>query len=264
MAAMLCLVRLLPYQPPLDWRHALAFVRARAIPGLESADEHSYCRGSIHVTRSPDRDALVVEGPAEPADLARIRRMFDLDADPAAVARVLGRDPILRYQPGLRVPGCWDPFELAVRAILGQQITVKAATTMAGRVQAAFGVSPCTLADADLTQTGLTRTRAATIRGLAQAVLDRTVTFDAGIGNDAFVEQITRVRGIGPWTAQYIAMRALKLPDAFPAEDLILRRAASIDGVELSPKSLIARAEAWRPWRSYAVIALGRAYMDPQ
>jgi AraC family transcriptional regulator of adaptative response / DNA-3-methyladenine glycosylase II len=257
-------VRLLAYQPPLDWLGTLAFLRARAIPGLESVDACSYRRGDIRVSLGPSGDALAVEGPVTPADLQRIRRIFDLDADPSAVAAVLGRDPLLRFQSGLRVPGGWDPFELGVRAILGQQITVKAATTMAGRIQAAFGVTPSALANADLTQVGLTRSRSATIRCLAEAVLDGAVTFEAPMSHEAFVEQITRVRGIGPWTAQYIAMRARKFADAFPAEDLILLRAASTDGVALTPKRLIARAEAWRPWRSYAVIALWRKYMGPQ
>jgi AraC family transcriptional regulator of adaptative response / DNA-3-methyladenine glycosylase II len=185
----------------------------------------------------------------------RVRRIFDLGADPSEVGSHLRRDsqlkPVVRAFPGMRVPGCWDGFEMSVRAILGQQVSVKGASTMAGRVAATFGsrmpegmLFPCAdaLADADLTCVGVTRQRAQTVRNLAQAVARGEVTFDGSLGPDEFERQITQIPGIGSWTAQYIAMR-LGEPDAFPAGDLHLRRA-------------IGTPDAWRPWRAYAAMYL--------
>lgn len=238
----------LPFQPPLDWSGILRFLQARAVPGLEYVDESSYRRGDVTISLAEDSTALLVNTP-DPDVIRRARHLFDLDADVDAIQRHLSRDSLLKPRPGLRVPGCWDPFELAVRAVVGQQISVKGASTFMGRIHATFGLLPETLADADLTTAGLTRSRAATVRALAEATLNKTVGYD----------RLTSIRGIGPWTAQYIAMRALKNSDAFPAEDLILRRAASIDGQPLSSRQLIARAERWRPYRAYAVIALWQA-----
>lgn len=250
----------LPFTPPLDWPALLAFLRARAIPGVEEVDRDQYRRGHVRITLSPSASALRMEIPPglEAAAIPRARHLFDLDAKPQSIHDHLSRDPVLQARPGLRVPGCWDRFELAVRAILGQQITVKAASTMAGRLAANFGLSPEALADADLTSIGLTRSRAACIQALARAILDGTLTFEA----DDFESRLTRIPGIGPWTAHYIAMRALTQADAFPAGDLILRRAASSNGTPLTPQQLLARAEAWRPYRAYAVIALWRKYSE--
>lgn len=194
---------------------------------------------------------LRIEFP-EPALLFRIvekvRNIFDLRADPADVDRFLSKDarlkPIVRNHAGIRVPGCWDGFEIAVRAILGQQVSVKGATTMAGRLVAEFGhenfPTAEALAAADLARIGLTKARAHSIRELAAAVSQGEVSFDASRGLEKFEEAMIRLPGVGPWTAQYIAMR-IGEPDAFPAGDLYL-------------KSFAKRAEAWRPWRAYAAM----------
>jgi AraC family transcriptional regulator of adaptative response / DNA-3-methyladenine glycosylase II len=195
----------------------------------------------------------------EPKALLRIvegvRRIFDLQADPAQVERHLGRDPLLapllHAYPGLRVPGCWDGFELAVRAILGQQVSVKGASTLAGRVAKEFGEpvregylfpGPRILAQADLRRVRLTASRARAIRELACAVLDGSVALDGSQSPEDLEQQMTRIPGVGPWTAQYVAMR-LGEPDAFPAGDLYLRDYAGA-------------SEAWKPWRAYAAMYL--------
>ena len=210
--------------------------------------------------------------------VARLRRMFDLDADPQAIASVLSGDPklgpLLQRRPGLRLPSGWDGFEIAVRAILGQQVSVAAARTLATRLAHRYGraletpfapglehifPAPEALAEADLsTAIGVTRARADTIRNVARALLDGRVDFKPERTLDDFVARWVALPGIGPWTAQYIAMRALGHPDAFPAEDLILRRVASDDDTALTARALLARAEAWRPWRAYCVIHLWR------
>jgi AraC family transcriptional regulator of adaptative response / DNA-3-methyladenine glycosylase II len=204
----------------------------------------------------------------------RVRRMFDLNADPLRVAHVLSRDPYLRAlvrsRPGLRVPGAWDEFELAVRAILGQQVSVRAATTLAGRLAQRFGRAvdvsgpglthlfpdPHALASADLGAIGLTKSRAETIRGLARAVVGGTLTLDTSRGLEDGVERLAALPGIGEWTAQYVALRAFGDPDAFPFADLGLRRALA-NGAGLPSARAVARiAETWRPWRAYAAVHL--------
>ncbi len=263
----------LAYRPPYDWDSLIGFLAARATPGVETVGPAEYRRtigldgltGEISVRpvegshclelniRYPDPAALfrIVE---------RVRGMFDLGADPAEFAGHLKRDPrlkkMLRAHPGLRVPGCWDGFEISVRAILGQQVSVKAATTVAGRLAAEFGsletggtgvLFPCaaTLAGADLSRVGLTGQKVRSIRELAAAVSRNEISFDRSVDPEQFEKQITAIRGIGPWTAQYIAMR-LGEPDAFPAGDLYLRDVA-------------AKAEAWRPWRAYAAMYVWRS-----
>ena len=248
---MLAVVALLPFTLPFDFASLLRFLKARAIPGLESVDDSCYRREDVTVSLAPSQKALAVNSPSEDVH-RRVRHLFDLDADPAAIASHLGKHACLRLRPGVRVAGCWDPFELAVRAIVGQQISVKGASTLMGRIHSSFGLTPEALAAADLTAIGLTKSRAETLRSLA-----------ALVARDGLqLEGLARIRGIGPWTLQYISMRALKNSDAFPAEDLILRRAASTNGAPLTPKQLIARAEAWRPYRAYAVIALWQAYSE--
>jgi len=199
----------------------------------------------------------------------RIRRMFDLNADPASIAQGLAADPDLRPRirtaPGIRVPGCWDGFELTIRAILGQQISVKGATTLAGRIANSFGqefqgptgltrIFPTAevLAAADLNGIGLTDSRAATIRALATAVCEGHVRFEGVYDSAAFLARLQEIPGIGSWTAQYVAMRALGEPDAFPTGDLGLLRALELT----SPRELEKRAEEWRPWRAYASMVL--------
>ena len=195
--------------------------------------------------------------------------MFDLNADWAAIVQSLRTDPVLTgpvdAAPGLRVPGCWNGFELAIRAILGQQVTVKGATALAGRMVRAFGQGfPCAgnlthifpsaevLADASLDGIGLTTARAQTIRLLARAVVDKQVRFHGVVDLDDFLERMEEIPGIGKWTAQYVAMRALGEPDAFPSGDLGLLRALNLR----SSRELERRSEAWQPWRAYATMYL--------
>jgi AraC family transcriptional regulator of adaptative response / DNA-3-methyladenine glycosylase II len=210
----------------------------------------------------------------------RVRDLLDLRSDPQTISEHLSSDAwlstLVHSNPGLRVPGAWDGFEIAVRAILGQQVSVKAASTMAGRLVQAFGErlpqsdeagltslfpSPDRLSDADLTEVGLTRQRARSIQALARAVKDGELSFKTSASLDGAIERLTALPGIGAWTAHYIAMRALREPDAFPAGDLGLRRAISADGLSTwSEKELIERSESWRPWRAYAAMHLWNRY----
>ncbi len=226
------------YRTPFDWNGLVTWLGARAIPGVEASDNHSYIRGGGRVWHEDD----AVHTTAEPE---RVRRVFDLDAAPAAIHAVLGRDrmlaPLLRKRPGVRVPGAWDPFELAIRAIVGQQVSVAGARTVLGRIAAAHTITPGRLAE--VTVEGMPRKRAETIRNLARA----DATGDVVLG----ASDLTRLPGIGPWTANYIAMR-LGDADAFPAGDLILRRNAG----DLTERELLKRAEAWRPYRAYAAMLL--------
>ena len=279
----------LPYRAPYDFEHLLAFYARRAIPGVEAVDARGYRRsiivdgapGWFSVSTLPGEDALAlrVQHPrssALGAIAARVKRMFDVDADPRALATVFRRSallkPLIRKWPGQRLPGAWDGFELAVRAVLGQQVSVAAARTLAARVASTWGrpfadgaaagvgvlfPEPAALADAALETCGITRARAATIRGLAQALLDGRIGFRAEQALDGFESDLVALRGIGAWTAHYIAMRALAQPDAFPAADLILRRAAG-EGRTLSTRELETLAVEWRPWRAYAVMLLWR------
>jgi AraC family transcriptional regulator of adaptative response / DNA-3-methyladenine glycosylase II len=258
----------LDYRPPFEWRSLLQFLAARAIPGVESVSGMEYRRtifldneaGSLSVRRATGANALIAEIRfPEPAALFRIvervRRMFDLGADPAAVGAVLGDDPqlqpLVRRWPGMRVPGCFDSFELCVRAILGQQVSVKAASALAGRIAAEFGQptpegalfpGPAALAETDLAQLGMPRQRARTIRELAARVASGALALDRLCGAEQIEQALTEVPGIGAWTAQYIALR-LGEPDAFPATDLHLKRFAR-------------RAARWSPWRAYAAMYL--------
>jgi len=285
----------LGYRPPYDFDALLAFLRGRALPGVELVDEHSYSRvfgpsespGWLRLSAWPDGEhalRLQLHCP-QPSQLlgvvTKLRRMFDLDANPQAIADTFHHDkvlgPLIARRPGLRLPGGWDGFEIAVRAILGQQISVAAARTLATRIVQRYGEplpnvavaglerlfpTAAALADADLSEIGVTTARAATIRGVAQALLDGRVDFRAEQALDTFFDSWIALPGIGEWTAHYIAMRALSEPDAFPAADLILRREAAADAVPLTTKGLIARAEAWRPWRAYAVMHLWRGASD--
>jgi AraC family transcriptional regulator of adaptative response / DNA-3-methyladenine glycosylase II len=284
----------LGYRPPYDFAAMLDFLRGRALPGVEVVDADSYARvigpigtpGWLRVSAWPGGEhALKLElHGATPARLLeivnRLRRMFDLDADPQAISDALSGDarlrPLLARRPGLRLPSGWHGFEIAVRAIIGQQVSVAAARTVAARLAQRFGQAlpaafapgldhqfptPEALADADLAAIGLTRARADTIRTMARALLDGRVDFRPERTLDEFTARWVALPGIGPWTAQYIAMRALGHPDAFPAEDLVLQRALPNDGSRLGAKVLSAHAEGWRPWRAYAVIHLWRDTM---
>ncbi|MBV9538773.1 MAG: DNA-3-methyladenine glycosylase 2 family protein [Acidisphaera sp.] len=262
-----------------------AFFAARAIAGIETVASSRYTRsitigsaiGFISVEPVADRPALratvTMSDPDEmPAVLARLRAMFDCDTDPLPIAAHLSNDPLLApllaARPGLRVPGAWDAWELAVRAILGQQITVVGARALAGRLVAQFGselplpqgaithLFPPPSAVADVTEFGLAlgmpRMRAASITGLARAASDDPSLLSAGGGLDATVARLRALPGVGSWTAHYIAMRALRELDAFPADDAGLRRATATVLQPPSAAALLARAERWRPWRAYA------------
>lgn len=267
----------LPYRPPYDWRGVSGFLGKRAIPGVEQCDAASggaYSRtvmiggrpARLHVEPIRDADALRLR--LEVASVSELRqvvervtRMFDLGAEPAVIQERLGKWGVA----GVRIPGAWDPFELAVRAILGQQVSVAAAVTMAARIVERWGETaanlagapnrlfpaPDVLALADVASIGLPRARAETITGLARLV-DSGALDLASLGSlDDAVRKLRSVRGIGEWTAQYIAMRAFSEPDAFPTGDLALRKAADATDEELRKM-----AEAWRPWRAYAAFSL--------
>ncbi|HTQ56010.1 MAG TPA: AlkA N-terminal domain-containing protein [Bryobacteraceae bacterium] len=272
----------LHFRPPYHWDGMLAFLSPRATPGVEAVRDGTYYRsidcegehGWLAVSALPGEDALAVRiGIGDPCLLFRIiervRAMFDLNADCTAVAHTLAGDPVLAARtaacPGLRIPGCWNSFELAVRAILGQQITVKGATALAGRLVQAYGqpsAGPCgvayvfpppeVLARASLTGIGLTGKRAETIRRLARAICDRRISFDNGADSERLLHDLCEIPGIGTWTAQYVAMRALGEPDALPSGDLGMLRALGLRHA----RELESRAETWRPWRAYAAIYL--------
>lgn len=278
----------LPYRPPFDFAAMLQFFARRAIPGIEAVDVNSYMRrfdfdglsGTFAVAALAGQHSLELRvrhaRPAALLDVAtRVRRLFDLDADAAAIHAALARDrrlrPLLKRFPGVRVGGAWDGFEAAVRAVLGQQVTVAAARTLALRIVARYGTCdgsgsvldatfpvPAVLADANLSALGITRARAATIAAVARAVADGTVDFRPEQRLDDFVARWTALPGIGAWTAHYLAMRVLGHPDAFPAGDIVLRKAL-VPGTTLSAAALERESEAWRPWRAYAVLLLWRS-----
>ena len=282
------LVVSLDARPPFDAARLFAFLGARALPGVEEGGPDRYARtvqigphaGSIEVTaRGPHTVALSCSpqlGPVLMQIVARVRALFDLDARPDAVSEHLSADrrlqPSLRSRPGLRVPGAFDPFELAVRAVVGQQISVRAATAIAGRLARALGApvrtdppaldtlfpDAATLAAAPperLIAAGLSRSKAATLIALSAAVASDRLDLLPGADPTEIVAALQRIGGIGPWTANSIAMRALGWPDAFPGTDLVVRRALSADNERQS----LAAASAWRPWRAYAVMHLWTA-----
>jgi len=280
------IVRTLAYRPPYHWPALARYLALRAIPGVERVGDDGYRRtisvdgttGVVAVAHAAEENSLTVRlrlsGPVELIRVVeRLHRQFDLGADPEVIADHLGSDPKLPPAvaglPGLRVAGAWDGFELAVRAILGQQVSVKGATTMAGRLVAAFGApiatgeagldflfpTPATLAETDLTAIGLTRARSRTINALAAAVASGTLTFSGTGSLDETIAALMKLPGIGEWTAHYIAMRCFGEPDAFPATDLGLLKAYG-GGAPVSPTVLRSAAEAWRPWRAYAAMYL--------
>jgi AraC family transcriptional regulator of adaptative response / DNA-3-methyladenine glycosylase II len=272
----------------------IRFLKARAIAGLEVVTGACYSRvieldnamGTIAVENAPDQSALrvVVRFPrlgSLSAIIARVRRMFDLSAEPTAIVEALSADPILApivsARPGLRLPGAWDGFETAVRAVLGQQITLKAATQLASRVIAGFG-APLTenagmpeltrafpradhLAAGNLARLGIPKARAAAIAGIAAAICANARFFDPSRDLAEAVARLRNLPGIGEWTAQYIAMRALGETDAFLAADVALQRKFAMVGQRVTAANLLAYAERWRPWRAYAVMHLWMA--DP-
>jgi len=276
----------LRFRPPYQWQAMLAFLAPRATPGNEAAESGMY-RRSISLDGSQGWLDVSLDAPShslavriqfpDPRSLfcicERVRAMFDLNADWMAIESALGGSPVLAARidamPGLRVPGCWDGFELTVRAIIGQQICDKGATTLAGRLVREFGrpvklgksapsvlthifPPPEVLAGADLTRAGLTTARAETVRALARAVCERRISFESVVDSEAFEERLCEIPGMGRWTAQYVRMRALGDPDAFPSSDLGLLRASGLTNTGELDKL----AEAWRPWRAYAAMYL--------
>jgi len=312
----------LAYRPPFDWAALRDFLALRAIPGVESVANNHYRRsvrigdrhGVLEVSpvdgKHQLRARLMLPDASPLADIhQRVRRIFDLAADPAVISKQLARDralrPLLRARPGLRVPGAWDGFELAVRAIVGQQVSVRGASTLAGRIAERFGeplqvrqregssngaashgrgrrsnadgrgetadnerddsgvgelrfVFPSAevLANADLRGVGLTEKRIEAIVALANAVATGEVVLDSSADLDSTLDRLRALPGIGDWTAQYIAMRALSCPNAFPASDLILRRALARGGKLPTPRAVKQMAGEWSPWQSYAALYL--------
>jgi len=249
----------LAFQPPLDFEALLAFFERRALPGLESVAGGTWTRalaeGPLEVRRAgPGHLEVRMPAALAPQALqiaARVRRVFDLGADPRAIEQHLARDAGLRpfLRPGLRVPGAWDPFEMSVRAILGQQISVQRARELALRLSREHGLTPQALAEADVR--GMPGVRARAIVELSRAVLDGRVRLDGSQDLEALTAALGELPGIGDWTAQLIGLRALGEPDAFPAADLGLCQA-----MRMTPVELRARAEKWRPWRGYAAAAV--------
>jgi AraC family transcriptional regulator of adaptative response / DNA-3-methyladenine glycosylase II len=276
----------LAYRPPYDWDAMLAFLARRAIPGVEHVHGNRYRRtvriagptpstGWIEVVPSRRRAALRVTASsslarAVPPLLARVKHLFDLSSHPEEIAAALG--PLARSRPGLRLPGAIDGFEVAVRAVLGQQVTVRAASVIAGRVARAFGdpvatpfeelthlfpaperIAACEAAD--LAAHGVIASRARALRALACAMHAGELTLDPHEPVERALERLVALPGVGPWTAQYIAMRALAWPDAFPHPDVAVLKAMK----ETRAARALERAEAWRPWRSYAVLHLWKS-----
>lgn len=276
----------LSYRPPYDWSGTLAFLKGRELNGVEWVTDTFYARtvrlggrrGWIKVTQAKKKNALLIEfthslTPALPALLYRLRALFDLNARPDVINKHLGRDkilgPMIKGNPGLRVPGAFNGFEMGLRAILGQQVTVKAATTLAGRLVAAFGDPmvtpfpdlnrltplPARIAEAgvdDLAKHGIVSARCKSIIALARADVAGSLSLESGVHHnlDAAIKRLAALPGVGPWTAHYIAMRALRWPDAFPKGDIALLN--NLGGI--TAKEADEMSQAWRPWRSYAVL----------
>lgn len=280
----------LPYRAPYDWEAMLNFLSSRAIPGVESVHNGAYRRtillnghaGWFEVSHAEKRCALSAtiafhDVSQLPVIVARLRRLFDLSADPKAIGAALSSDvrlaPLVSARPGLRVPGAWDGFEVAVRAILGQQITVAAATRLAKKLVATFGTampdcsqpadlthlfpSATQLASQDIAQIGMPRARGAAIAKLAEATISDQRLFGPFPGLNEAVARMQALPGIGEWTAHYIAMRAMRESDAFPVGDAALIRLLSAnEPTRVSAKAMLTLAEAWRPWRAYACLHL--------
>jgi len=279
----------LAFRPPFSWAASTDFLSPRATPGVESVDERGYSRtiqfngitGSINVTPTAGNHVnLVIDFPDHRflcVIVERVRRIFDLDADPLAVGTCLAEDaalaPMVREYTGIRLVGAWDIFELVVRAILGQQVSVATATALAGRLVAGFGKrvsavgllthvfpTPDRLASARPSEFAMTRQRAEAIIALAKAVDSQSIKLESIADPTNLERQLLSLPGVGPWTARYAVIRGLSHPDTFLDTDLAIRKVTS----ELFPganrASLRRRIDAWRPWRSYAMIYLWKKY----
>ena len=296
------LVFVLPYRPPYDFDGLLNFLHDRSIPGIESAIDQAYRRivriekvdtvktdddlekiGWIEVTHRPALHALALRcdnvlASKLPVVLSRTKQAFDLDADPAEIDRVLGA--LAKNNPGIRLPGTFDPFELAIRAILGQQVTVKAARTLVTRFVTAFGTPISTpfaelnrafpsascvagLDPSGIASLGIVRQRAEAIIALANAISSGAIELGPMAEPAQTIEQLCQIRGIGPWTANYIAMRALSWRDAWLPRDVALQNALSLPNTLQGWRAALHQADAWQPWRSYAVLHLWRTLIVP-
>jgi len=283
----------LPYRPPLDWSALSAWLRVRALPGVAEVNGRIYRR----TLRLPRGAGVVALEPVDThiqctlrlesmADLTsavrQCRRLLDLDSDPLSVVEVLSKDrrlsSVVKKHPGLRAPGAVDGTELAIQAVLGQQVSLAAARTLASRLVTAHGdvikIADPTLthlfphaaaiAEADLARLGVPATRRATLRGLARAVAGGTLALDPGADRNETYQQLLQVPGIGDWTAGYIVMRALGDPDTFLASDLGIKKAGVRLGIGSNPRAISEHAAAWRPWRSYATHQLWATLSDSQ
>ena len=280
----------LPVKLPYDWQGVLHFHKAHAIPGVEVVDGESYRRtfalqstvGVLEVRAALSESCLYLTlPPVDPKILHQlvenVRSLFDCNADPAQIAEHLGKDSrfdaLLQRFAGARLPGAFDKFETSVRAILGQQISMQAANTLAGRLVRAFGTpvpnpveglthlfpTPETLATADIAAIGIVQARAHTISAFAKTVLEKPALLDAPTDLQETIATLKAIKGIGDWTAQYIAMRVLNEPDAFPAGDLGLRKALSSGSELITAKEVEEKSQAWRPWRAYAAMYLWKS-----
>ena len=283
----------LPYRPPLDWSALSSWLRVRALPGVAEVNGRVYRR----TLRLPRGAAVVALEPIDThiqctlrlesmADLTsavrQCRRLLDLDADPLSVVDILSKDrrlsKIVKRRPGLRAPGAVDGTELAIQAILGQQVSIAAARTLASRLVTANGdlikIADASLthlfpradaiAEADLAKLGVPATRRATLRALARAVADGTLALDPGADRSETHRQLMRLPGIGEWTAGYIVMRALGDPDTFLSSDLGVKKAGARLGIGGNARAIAEHAAAWRPWRSYATHQLWATLSDTQ
>ncbi len=277
----------LPFAPPFDGESLFGFLGPRAVPGVEEFTARRYRRvvgtgmsgGVMELDAAADPASIVlrlyVDDLEDLEGLVRAARaLFDLDADPAAINDVLAADrslePLVRKRPGMRVPGAVDGFEMAVRAVLGQQVSVRRATTLTGRLVGQFGErlaradgglthafpTPERLASADLSGIGVTGARATTLHRLARAAADGRIDLGPGADRERTAAALLELPGLGPWTVAYIAMRALRDPDAIPLTDLGIRRALDRLGVPSKPMDRSVRTQVWRPWRAYAAMHL--------
>jgi AraC family transcriptional regulator, regulatory protein of adaptative response / DNA-3-methyladenine glycosylase II len=286
----------LPYRPPYDWTRMLTFFEMRAIPGVESVAEGAYRRvirvdrttdapqiDWLEVSHLPKRNALQLRfssrlASSTQAVLSRTKQVFDVAADPQEIAAALGA--LADGAHGLRLPGAFDGFELAMRAILGQQVTVKAARTLATRFVNAFGESVTTpfatltrafplpsriagLTRDDIGSLGIVGARAEAMIATARAVASELLVLSGGTEPKQAIDSLQAIKGIGPWTAHYIAMRALAWPDAWPPQDVALLNAMNLPNTAKGQREADVMAEPWRPWRSYAVLHTWRKLEKP-
>lgn len=276
----------LAYRPPFDFEGILNFLSLRAVPGVEEIKDNEYRRtiflngepGRLKVSNNSDDNCLQIHLELSEvkhliAALERVKRLFDLSADPMEVTQHFSGDPQLaamaNQNPGQRVPGSWDPFEIAVRAIVGQQVSVKGATTVMGKIAKTYGhetewglrfPTAAELAKLDIHQLSMPTKRAQSIKDLSKQVASGKLSFDDTGDMNSFISQLEDIKGIGAWTAQYIAMRAMGDPNAFLQGDLVLKKVAKEKlGID-SSKALLERSKAWEPWRAYAGMHLWRQF----